>query len=131
MRLRARACLVIVAGDMIDRQDQVFARADVRARRLTLGRHGWRAAEVSAQRETAPGLGAAVIAAGVEVLRLAVMLLQAALRQRFAVAHAGIAIAGVLIQFMGKHVALLVQRIAAGAAGIRMLVVETGQRERA
>ena len=131
MRLRAHPCLVIVAGDMIDRQDQVFARADVRARRFTSGRHGLLAAEVSAQRETAPGLGAAVIAASFEVLRLAVSLLQAALRQRFAVVNIGIAIAGVLIQFMGKHVALLVQRMAAGAAGIRLLVVEAGQRERA
>lgn len=59
------------------------------------------------------GLGAAVVAASFEVLRLAVILLQAALCQRFTVVHVGIAIAGVLIQFMGKHVALLVQRMQA------------------
>lgn len=116
---------------MIDRQDQVFARADARARRLTSGRYGSRAAEVAAQRETAPGLGAAVIAASFEVLRLAVMLLQAVLRQRVAVVNVGTAIAAVLIQLMGKHVALLAQRMAAGAADLGLLVVEAGQHERA
>ena len=129
---RVAAGLIIVAGDMLDRQDQVFARLDVVAARLAALVSPFLPAEMAGQGKTAARLRLALVAGRFEILAQMIAFLHAALGQQVAMVDIAVAIrTGVFIQFMGGDVALAVQAMAGGALRTRVFIVEAGQGQQA
>ena len=89
---RVAAGLIIVAGNMLDRQDQVFARFDVVATRLAALVSPFLCAEMAGQGKTAARLGLAMVACRLEIQAQMIAFLHAALGQQCAMVAIPVAI---------------------------------------
>ena len=128
VRWRPRSGLVVVAGFVVDGEDQVVAITDAGLGRFATLGNAQLGAEVVGELEAPARLGGTIVAAGFEGLRVGVALAHALLRELFALVMGAETVrARVFIDFVGEDVALVVQGLGSRALRDRVLVVEAGQ----